>query len=224
MTLFWHNHFATGYNKIGGRLNAAEGDPLPGGQVVGGCRPACAARSKCCATTRSATSATFWSTSPRTRRCWSGSTGGPTRRTKPQENFGREIMELFTMGVGHYTEADVYAAARVFTGWNLQPPGRGRRRRAALRVRLSTPASTTPARRLQLSDLCRRQPDDSGARRGRRHAGRPRLHQRAGGQSEHGTLSGDGSCTGSSSASSAEPPPSFVDRGSPSSTCRAGST
>jgi uncharacterized protein (DUF1800 family) len=42
-------------------------------------------------------------------------------RVRPQENFGREIMELFTMGVGHYTEADVYAAARVFTGWNLTP-------------------------------------------------------------------------------------------------------
>jgi len=42
---------------------------------------------------------------------------------KPQENFGREIMELFTMGVGHYTEPDVYAAARVFSGWNLARPG-----------------------------------------------------------------------------------------------------
>jgi uncharacterized protein (DUF1800 family) len=29
-------------------------------------------------------------------------------------------MELFTVGVGHYTEPDVYAP-RVFTGWNLQP-------------------------------------------------------------------------------------------------------
>lgn len=47
-------------------------------------------------------------------------------RARPQENFGREIMELFTMGVGHYTEADVYAAARVFTGWNLtRQPGGG---------------------------------------------------------------------------------------------------
>ena len=44
-------------------------------------------------------------------------------RARPQENFGREIMELFTMGVGHYTEADVYAAARVFTGWNLTRVG-----------------------------------------------------------------------------------------------------
>ena len=38
---------------------------------------------------------------------------------KPQENFARELMELFTMGVGNYTEEDVYAGARVFTGWNL---------------------------------------------------------------------------------------------------------
>jgi len=30
------------------------------------------------------------------------------------------VMELFTVGVGYHTEADVYAAARVFTGWNLQ--------------------------------------------------------------------------------------------------------
>src|SRR5205814_766095 len=49
--------------------------------------------------------------------------GRTNTRAKPQENFGREIMELFTMGVGHYTEDDVYAAARVFTGWNLQRPG-----------------------------------------------------------------------------------------------------
>ena len=46
-------------------------------------------------------------------------------RARPQENFGREVMELFTIGVGHYTEADVYAAARVFTGWNLNVAGRG---------------------------------------------------------------------------------------------------
>jgi len=34
------------------------------------------------------------------------------------ENFAREIMEMFTMGVGHYTEKDVREAARAFTGWN----------------------------------------------------------------------------------------------------------
>lgn len=34
------------------------------------------------------------------------------------ENFAREIMELFTMGVGHYSERDIREAARAFTGWN----------------------------------------------------------------------------------------------------------
>ena len=37
----------------------------------------------------------------------------------PNENFAREIMELFTMGVGHYSEADIREAARAFTGWNF---------------------------------------------------------------------------------------------------------
>ena len=41
-------------------------------------------------------------------------------KARPQENFARELMELFTMGVGNYAETDVYAGARVFTGWNLQ--------------------------------------------------------------------------------------------------------
>jgi uncharacterized protein (DUF1800 family) len=35
----------------------------------------------------------------------------------PNENFAREVMELFTMGVGHYTEQDVRECARAFTGW-----------------------------------------------------------------------------------------------------------
>ncbi len=46
-------------------------------------------------------------------------------RQRPQENFGREIMELFTFGIGHYNELDVYAASRVFTGWNLRLISRG---------------------------------------------------------------------------------------------------
>ncbi len=36
----------------------------------------------------------------------------------PNENFAREIMELFTMGVGNYSEHDIREAARAFTGWN----------------------------------------------------------------------------------------------------------
>ena len=44
------------------------------------------------------------------------------RKGHPNENFAREVMELFTLGRGHYTENDVKEAARAFTGWgtNLQ--------------------------------------------------------------------------------------------------------
>ena len=40
------------------------------------------------------------------------------RKGAPNENFAREIMELFTMGVGNYSEQDIREAARAFTGWN----------------------------------------------------------------------------------------------------------
>ena len=45
---------------------------------------------------------------------------GVNVKGSPNENFAREIMELFTMGVGHYGEADVREAARAFTGWNYK--------------------------------------------------------------------------------------------------------
>ena len=38
----------------------------------------------------------------------------------PNENFAREIMELFTLGVGRYSEHDIREAARAFTGWNFE--------------------------------------------------------------------------------------------------------
>ena len=41
------------------------------------------------------------------------------RRGQPNENFAREVMELFTVGEGHYTEQDIKEAARAFTGWSL---------------------------------------------------------------------------------------------------------
>src|ERR1700737_3882660 len=40
----------------------------------------------------------------------------------PNENYARELMELFTMGPGNYTEADVKAAARALAGWTTPPP------------------------------------------------------------------------------------------------------
>ncbi len=122
MTLFWHNHFATGYNKIQGALGGTEGARYmaakasedPGnvrGQIemlrdnaLGNFRDILLNIAKDAAML-----------------VWLD--GRTNTRAKPQENFAREIMELFTVGVGHYTESDVYAGARVFSGWNLTRPG-----------------------------------------------------------------------------------------------------
>ena len=45
------------------------------------------------------------------------------RKDHPNENFAREVMELFTMGRGNYTENDVKEAARAFTGWGANVKG-----------------------------------------------------------------------------------------------------
>ncbi len=42
------------------------------------------------------------------------------QKAHPNENFAREVMELFTMGRGNYTEKDVKEAARAFTGWSAR--------------------------------------------------------------------------------------------------------
>ena len=121
MALFWHNHFATGYSKLAGLLGTAEAtrymaakpteDP---GQVVGQIelfrQYALGNFRDLLVATAKDTAMLFWLD------------GYTNTKARPQENFGREIMELFTMGVGHYTEPDVYAAARVFSGWNLATP------------------------------------------------------------------------------------------------------
>jgi uncharacterized protein (DUF1800 family) len=122
MTLFWHNQFATAYTKVQGTLGGTEGTRYlaakpkedPGGvrgqielfrdMALGNFRDLLLAVAK-------DTAMLVWLD------------GRTNTKGKPQENFAREIMELFTMGVGNYTEPDVYAGARVFSGWNLQRPG-----------------------------------------------------------------------------------------------------
>jgi uncharacterized protein (DUF1800 family) len=42
------------------------------------------------------------------------------RRIRPNENYARELMELFTLGVGNYTEADIKEVARAFTGYEVR--------------------------------------------------------------------------------------------------------
>ncbi|PMD96758.1 hypothetical protein BWI97_11360 [Siphonobacter sp. BAB-5405] len=45
------------------------------------------------------------------------------RKQSPNENFAREVMELFTLGRGHYSEQDIKEAARTFTGWGFNREG-----------------------------------------------------------------------------------------------------
>ena len=50
------------------------------------------------------------------------------RKGHPNENYAREMFELFSLGIGHYTESDVLESARAFTGWTVRrngPRGRG---------------------------------------------------------------------------------------------------
>src|SRR5687768_3686772 len=118
MALFWHNHFATTYSKLAGTVGAIPGTkmfalkagelPGPQGQLelfrqfaLGNFR------NLLIEVARDPAMVVFLD-------------GRTNTRARPQENFGREIMELFTFGLGNYTEQDVYAAARVFTGWNMR--------------------------------------------------------------------------------------------------------
>ena len=45
--------------------------------------------------------------------------GANSRKGQPNENFAREVMELFTLSEGHYSEKDIKEAARAFTGWSV---------------------------------------------------------------------------------------------------------
>jgi uncharacterized protein (DUF1800 family) len=46
--------------------------------------------------------------------------GAGSKKEKPNENFGREFLELFTLGFGQYAEQDIREAARAFTGWSIE--------------------------------------------------------------------------------------------------------
>lgn len=51
------------------------------------------------------------------------------KKDHPNENFAREVMELFTMGRGNYTEKDVREGARAFTGWSYDKEGNFKERK-----------------------------------------------------------------------------------------------
>ncbi|MGH9255718.1 MAG: DUF1800 domain-containing protein, partial [Vicinamibacterales bacterium] len=118
MALFWHNHFATAHSKVAGAFGTVQGakmmalkpGELPGrpGQIELFRRFALGNFRDLLVEVARDPAMLVWLD------------GRQNVRTRPQENFAREIMELFTWGVGNYTEQDVYSAARVFTGWNLR--------------------------------------------------------------------------------------------------------
>jgi uncharacterized protein (DUF1800 family) len=122
MALFWHQHFATAYSKIanavGGatatQMMAAKRSEHPAGlagQIELFREYALPNFRDLLVEVAKDPAMLIWLD------------GRTNTKARPQENFAREIMELFTIGVGQFTEADVYAGARVFTGWNLQRIG-----------------------------------------------------------------------------------------------------
>ena len=50
--------------------------------------------------------------------------GHTNTKESPNENFAREVLELFTLGRGHYKHADIVAAAKAFTGWGINKQGK----------------------------------------------------------------------------------------------------
>jgi uncharacterized protein (DUF1800 family) len=101
MTLFWHNHFATSNTKVNNTALMQRQNDLLRAHALGRFPTLLAAISRDPAML-----------------IWLDSTAN--RKAHPNENFAREVMELFTLGRGHYTERDVQEAARAFTGWFVQ--------------------------------------------------------------------------------------------------------
>jgi hypothetical protein len=101
MTLFWHGHFTSAWSSIGRTDHMMHQNQMYRENALGNFRDILVNIAQ-------DTAMLFWLD------------GYTNTRTRPQENFGREIMELFTMGVGNYTEEDIREAARAFTGWNYR--------------------------------------------------------------------------------------------------------
>lgn len=99
MTLFWHGHFATSMEKVRDAYLMWRQNDLFRQNATGNWLKLLIAMGKDPAML-------IWLDQAR------------SRRQHPNENFAREVMELFTLGEGHYTEKDVTEAARSFTGWS----------------------------------------------------------------------------------------------------------
>lgn len=99
LALFWHGHFATSVNKVEDtRLMLQQIDMLR--RLGGG-----SFRELVLAVARDPAMIVWLD-------------GESNNKEHPNENFARELMELFTCGIGNYTEQDVLEGARAFTGWH----------------------------------------------------------------------------------------------------------
>jgi uncharacterized protein (DUF1800 family) len=98
MALFWHGHFASGADKVRDYRKMLGQVTLFQQHATGNFRELLVA------VARDPGMLVFLD-------------AGQNVKDAPNENFGREVMELFTMGVGHYSERDIREAARAFTGW-----------------------------------------------------------------------------------------------------------
>jgi uncharacterized protein (DUF1800 family) len=101
MTLFWHNHFATSNAKVG---NLA----LMQRQIDALRKHALGNFGEMLQEMTRDPAMVLWLD------------GNSNKRGKPNENYAREVLELFSLGVGNYTEKDIQEAARALTGWDVR--------------------------------------------------------------------------------------------------------
>jgi uncharacterized protein (DUF1800 family) len=101
LTLFWHGHFATSVRDGGNARHMFIQNEFLRKNCLGNFRELLLGISR----------------DPAMLRFLNNDTN---HKRRPNENYARELMELFSMGVGHYTETDVKAAARAFTGWTVR--------------------------------------------------------------------------------------------------------
>ena len=101
MTLFWHGHFATGQQKVRVTQLMYRQNALLRREALGNFATLLHAVAKDPAML-----------------IYLDNAG--SRRQAPNENFAREVMELFTLGEGKFSETDVKEAARAFTGWSIE--------------------------------------------------------------------------------------------------------
>jgi uncharacterized protein (DUF1800 family) len=100
LTMFWHNHFATSNSKVNNAGFMLEQYGLLNRHALGSFRDLLQDISKDPAML-----------------VWLDT--NLSKKGMPNENYARELMELFSLGIGNYTEADIREAAKAFTGWEI---------------------------------------------------------------------------------------------------------